>query len=158
MYPSSPKLPSHLGCHITLSRVCYTLGPCWVIHFKNSSVYTSIPNWLCVFKQICRIVKLLNTVPEGAIKEVSFLTSTDKIPQAGHQGGKADPRTIYIHRNFLTNQQAQRAGRTDYTCKGYISMVGKDGAGWQRVVYPGKGLFSLFLVSPASPQRRCLLH
>ena len=35
VYPFSPRLPSHPGCHITWSRV-----PCvLVVHFKYSSVY-----------------------------------------------------------------------------------------------------------------------
>ena len=47
MHPFSSKLPSHPGCHLTLSRV-----PCavysrtlLVIHFKYSSVDMSIPNF-----------------------------------------------------------------------------------------------------------------
>ena len=46
MYPFSPKLPSHPGCHITLSR-----APCavysrslLVICFRCSGVYMFIPN------------------------------------------------------------------------------------------------------------------
>ena len=49
MHPFSPKLPSHPGCHITLSRV-----PCavysrslLVIHFIYS-MYMSIPNSLVI--------------------------------------------------------------------------------------------------------------
>ena len=39
----SPKLPSHRGCHITLSRVpCAIHTSLLVICFKYSSVYTSI--------------------------------------------------------------------------------------------------------------------
>ena len=44
MYPLSPKLPSHPGCHITLNRVpCATQRSLLVIHFKYSNVYISIP-------------------------------------------------------------------------------------------------------------------
>ena len=40
MYPLSPKLSSHLGCHRTLSRVSCAIGrSLLVIHFKHSSVY-----------------------------------------------------------------------------------------------------------------------
>ena len=47
MYPFSPKLPSHPGCHITLSRVrCVYSMSLLVIHFKYSSVCMSIPNSL----------------------------------------------------------------------------------------------------------------
>ena len=46
-YPFSPKLPSHPGCHITLSRVpCVHSMSLLVIHFKYSSVCMSIPNSL----------------------------------------------------------------------------------------------------------------
>ena len=59
MYPLSPRLASHPGCHTTLSRVPCTIQ--WVlvgypfylfiylflvIHFKCSSVHVSIPNSL----------------------------------------------------------------------------------------------------------------
>ena len=40
MYPFSPKLPSHLGCHRALSRVACAVQQ-MVIHFKYSSVYLS---------------------------------------------------------------------------------------------------------------------
>ena len=47
MYPFSPKLPSHPGCHITLSRVPCVHSMCFlVIYFKYSSVCMSIPNSL----------------------------------------------------------------------------------------------------------------
>ena len=36
MYPFSPKLPSHPGCHITSSRV--TVGPCW-LSILNTAVW-----------------------------------------------------------------------------------------------------------------------
>ena len=46
---SSPKLPSHPGCHITLSKfpVVYS-RPLLVFHFKYSIVYMSIPNSLTI--------------------------------------------------------------------------------------------------------------
>ena len=35
LYPFSPKLPSHPGCHTALSSsLCYTLGPCWLPIFS----------------------------------------------------------------------------------------------------------------------------
>ena len=47
MYPFSPKLPSHPGCHIALSRVpCVHSMSLLVTHFKYSSVCMSIPNSL----------------------------------------------------------------------------------------------------------------
>ena len=49
MYPFSPKLPSHLGCHITLSRVPMLYSrSLLVIHFKYSSVYMSFPSSLTI--------------------------------------------------------------------------------------------------------------
>ena len=45
MYPSSPKLPSHPGCHVTLSRVpCAAQGDLVGHHFKYSSVCMSTPH------------------------------------------------------------------------------------------------------------------
>ena len=48
MYPRSPKLRSHPGCHMTLSRVPPALysRPLLLIYVKNSStcMYMSIPN------------------------------------------------------------------------------------------------------------------
>ena len=46
---SSPKLPSHPGCHITLSKfpVLYRRS-LLVFHFKYSIVYMSIPNSLTI--------------------------------------------------------------------------------------------------------------
>ena len=43
MYPFSPKLPSHPGCHIALSRVACALQQVLVIHLKYSSAYMTIP-------------------------------------------------------------------------------------------------------------------
>ena len=49
MYPFSSKLPSHPGCHITLSRVPSAYNSfLLVIHFKYSSVYMSIPSSLTI--------------------------------------------------------------------------------------------------------------
>ena len=45
MYLSSPKLPSHPGCHITELHVLYCRS-LLVIHFKYSSVYMSILSML----------------------------------------------------------------------------------------------------------------
>ena len=39
--PLTP-LPSRLPCNLKQSSVCYTVGPCWFIHLKYSSVYMSI--------------------------------------------------------------------------------------------------------------------
>ena len=39
MYLIFPKLPSNPGCHITLSALCYTVGPCW-LSTLNMAVYT----------------------------------------------------------------------------------------------------------------------
>ena len=40
MYPFSPKLCSHPGCHITLSSyLCYTVGPYW-LSISNIALYT----------------------------------------------------------------------------------------------------------------------
>ena len=39
MYLISPKLPSNPGCHIPLSSLCYTVGPCW-LSILNMAVYT----------------------------------------------------------------------------------------------------------------------
>ena len=46
MYPSSPKLSSHSGCHVTLSRfpVLYSRF-LLTIHLKYSSVYKSVSNF-----------------------------------------------------------------------------------------------------------------
>ena len=41
MYPFSPKLPSHLGCHIAESPVLYSKS-LLVFHFKYSHAYMSI--------------------------------------------------------------------------------------------------------------------
>ena len=49
LYLFSPKLPSHPSCCITLSRVlCAIQQVLLVIHFKYSSVYMSIPNFLTI--------------------------------------------------------------------------------------------------------------
>ena len=49
MYPLSPKLSSHPGCHITLSTLPVLHSrSLLVLHFKYSSVYMSIPNSLTV--------------------------------------------------------------------------------------------------------------
>ena len=49
MCPFSPILPSHPGCHITLSGIpCALSRSLLVVHFKYSSVYMSVPNPLTI--------------------------------------------------------------------------------------------------------------
>ena len=49
MYPFSPKLPSHPGCHIKLNRIpCANRRALLAIHFKCSSEYMSIPHSLTI--------------------------------------------------------------------------------------------------------------
>ena len=47
--PILPKLPSHPGFHMTLSRVlCYTVGPCWLPILNIAAVYKLIPSSLTI--------------------------------------------------------------------------------------------------------------
>ena len=47
--PILPKLPSHPGFHMTLSRVlCYTVGPCWLPILNTAAVYKLIPSSLTI--------------------------------------------------------------------------------------------------------------
>ena len=50
MAPFSTKLPSHRGLplHIEQNSLCCTVGPCWLLIFKYSSVYTLISDSLTV--------------------------------------------------------------------------------------------------------------
>jgi len=67
MYPFSPKLPSHPGWHMTLSRI-----PCaiqLVIHFEYNSVYMiflGLPWWLSGTESTCNAGAAgdLSSIPE----------------------------------------------------------------------------------------------
>ena len=59
MYPFSPKLPSHPGCHIMLSRVLcviYTVGPYWLYILNIAVLYLHF-YWNNVMSKFWKIVK-----------------------------------------------------------------------------------------------------
>ena len=45
--PFSPKPSPHPGCHITLSSLCYSVGPCWlsILNIAVEHVSPILPNY-----------------------------------------------------------------------------------------------------------------